>query len=766
MDLITPSTTPDVDDSPYIRFAIDQLTRDEEVRGSRHYARPELGQDSEDDDTVERIVPDEGLGYMARHKEMQAGIPPQHPLQNASPESSSSVIHHDVFVPYNPPANSVQYPQLSFVPGILRPLCLGLYIFLCVLMLAGLIFSAIWSKRKGGLWEYGSFGDNRYFVFEYLPTLLGMILLVWLIQIEVALQRIGPFIAMAANSTVSRSRAALLDLYPSQFLYPKMDYFRAAQPVIGTCFLVFWLILFTIPLLASAFNVRYIGEAGGGSWRWVVVDGVIWTVVGLYALLIVTLVLLAVYLQRVRTGLKWDPRSIADTVALLERANVMADYADSETFTSKREFQQRLWNRTDRLGYWHTSRRPQDIFYGLGEEGAATRRYSLEHGRIREKPASPSASLHSSTSELAPDVEAAEHIGPGESLDVRADLRSVEVRRHYTPWNLTSTALLAFMILAVVLWIAFLVVCFVNKASARGFFPKLPAAANSTGFSAANFLYSFIPALLGLLLFLLWQPLDFTHRRLAPFKALSELDGATAENSLLLDYTASLPFSATISAAANGHYIIMLTSLFAIFHAAIPILAGGIFWAQWYPTAATVRVAADPAGLYALCVFVSLYAVGFIVLFAAGRAVALPHSTTCLAELISWLYQSPLLADRAFARPGSKADLVSRLVSPSMASRRRLGMWNSVTSLGGGRSRTQHEQQHNRMSAVPAAASDESVRQYHGREAVALDGDVRYGFGVYVGRDGREHLGIDKIGRRGREMVVFGNQGMKSWLWK
>ena len=51
-------TTPGLDDTPYIRFAIDQLTRDEELLGPRR-------QDtiSEASYPVDRIIPDEGLGY-------------------------------------------------------------------------------------------------------------------------------------------------------------------------------------------------------------------------------------------------------------------------------------------------------------------------------------------------------------------------------------------------------------------------------------------------------------------------------------------------------------------------------------------------------------------------------------------------------------------------------------------------------------------------------------------------------------------------------
>lgn len=52
----TPS--PGVDDMPYIRFAIDQLTRDEELLGEGRH-----GSALSTEYPVERIVPDEGLGY-------------------------------------------------------------------------------------------------------------------------------------------------------------------------------------------------------------------------------------------------------------------------------------------------------------------------------------------------------------------------------------------------------------------------------------------------------------------------------------------------------------------------------------------------------------------------------------------------------------------------------------------------------------------------------------------------------------------------------
>ena len=75
--------------------------------------------------------------------------------------------------------------------------------------------------------------------------------------------------------------------------------------------------------------------------------------------------------------------------------------------------------------------------------------------------------------------------------------------------------------------------------------------------------------------------------------------------------------------------------------------------------------------------------------------------------MIAFVHQSPLITDRVFREPRSKIDLVTRLLS------------------------------------VPLGEQEPS----------------RYGFGVFVGRDGRERLGIDLVDRAGRSGVpVIGGE--------
>lgn len=787
-----PITTPGLDDTPYIRFAIDQLTRDEEIRGTRTYAAPTAGvggsrhqraeslqqaqqtqqRASQQRLSEESVLPVEtgvhyqGSGYMEQQKAVSAGtghaapatIPARHPHHTVSsrPTSGPAVPLQpeptgspDVFLPFSAPWDSPAHPPLDFIPGILRPVWLGLFVFLMVLMLAGLLFCAIFSNTNNGLWAYENFGDNRYFVFQYLPTIFGMLFIVWLCEIQGAATRIAPFIGLSSNSTRARSNAVFLDLYPTQFLTPNIEYFRSGQPIIGACFFVFWLFLFTVPLLASSFNVQFFGPVRSGSWRWVAVQGVIWTTILLYLFTIIALILLAIHMFRSTTGLKWDPRSLADLFTLLERSNIMADYAGTETFLKSVEFRQRLWNRTDRLGYWHTTRRPQDIFYGIGEEGGITRVYSVEGGRIKEKvPCHPLAHTSHQGS-----LQHRDSAGAG-VYSIRADIRSLSIRRRFLPWFLRDSALVAWSIIAVVLYIAFLAISFINDALDDGFSPSLRAGSNTAGFSAANFLYSFIPALLGILLFLFWQPIDLAYRRLEPWAQLSNHQGATAERSLLLDYSASFPLIVTIKSLVNRHWTVAYLSFISTVNTTLPILAGGMFWAQYYTSTQTVRIAAFPAALYALCFFLALYVASFFVLYPGRRKRALPHDCRSLSQVISWCYLSRLLSDRAFARCSTKAELVTRLVgAPTLL--RESGFLASVSNL------VSRNGSRLRLDEKPLSSS----RPGNGpRHHVHLPAEVRYGFGVYVGRDGREHLGVDRVRRDGgTEMVLFddGNAGRR-----
>lgn len=709
--------TPGADDTPYIHFAIDQLTIDEEVRGSRAYTHPP-------EQDINTQIYDQGLGYGAAQRAQQdsldAAFSPQQPLtpvdtstrnlpavhpaaprymetspwqqQDVSPSQFIDAGQRDIFVPFDQ-----EVPPLRFLPSILRPLWLGIYLFLLLWALIGLLVAGIWSGVHPGIERYAQFGGSTYFVYQYLPVMLGTLLFLWLIQIQIAVMRVMPFISMASMSSRARAEGPLMTMLPTNFLLPQLDYFKARLPVVGVCMVIFWLQIFTLPLLACLFNVYYFNTAETASWKWLTVQGICWTVFALYVLLFLAILTLAVWLRLQRTGLRWDPRSLADVIALLDRSNIALDYTGSEMFEDAKEFRQRLGHRSDRIGYWHTSRRPNERFYTIGEEGGATRRYTVERGSVQEKP----SPLDNRRFPMTPDTQA--------TYDLEHNDEAGAWWR-YLPWYIRPSMVLLWSIAAIVLFLAFLVVSFVNRAVTRGFNPLTKVNQSSAGFSATNFTFSFIPALLAQFLFLSWLSIDYALRRTQMFANLASTNGlgAPAERSLLLDYPARLPGSVTLTALLCADYQVAWFSFMTLIAACLPMLAGGCFWAQFYRSAQEVRVAVDTPGYYALCVFLALYAFSLPLVFIGLGKRRLPHASTTLAEHISWLYQSRLLGEREWRSPlSSKTELVTRLVTATTARERE------------------------------------------------LDGaEGRFTFGMYVGRDGKKRLGIDRVGRQGADVLT------------
>lgn len=498
--------------------------------------------------------------------------------------------------------------------------------------------------------------------------------------VQTATQRILPFAFLASNRRPQYAGALEdIPLFLTNYLIPNLSPFRHREPIIGVCFFVFWLNLFTIPLLSCVFQTRLYIYTSEGVWMWTVVQPVAWTLIVLYSILVVALLLLVLRLRSRSTGLKWDPVSLADIFVLLRRSNIASHFHGSEV----RAIPAR--SRPVSLGYWQSSDQPDDVFYAIGEDHAL----ALERHRIESEKGQ------------TVDLESQQPIKRSTIEDLQTDVHCSAVRYRWTPWFMRDSWWILWLVIAFVLTIAFLVVSLVHEAVEYGFLPLLPAPTTGLGFSPANFLYSFIPSILGMILFLVWQPIDMYYRTLEPFARLANPRGATAEESLLLCYTSYLPVEATIKAIIAGHYRVAWISFVSLMAIVFPIIAGGIFTAEFNVPAQDVREVATMPAYYALVVFIIVYALSFLVLWPEPNRY-LPHDVRTVGDIISFVYQSQMTNDIAFQDPRTKTDLVTRL----------------VTSEG--------------SMEIP-----------------------RYAFGVYIGRDGVEHLGIDRLKRPGSgEMFV------------
>lgn len=664
----TGTPSPGVDDTPYIRFAIDQLTRDEEVTGSGRQ-----GSVVSDDYPVERILP----------AEVRNSLPTSLGDNRSSSVNRDSSVP-EFLVPMDPSEDDYNHPPLTYTPLSLRPLSLGALIFTCGAMMTALAFCTVWSQRHDGLWGYDRFGGSQYFVVRFLPQILAAAIIMWTWVVQTAVYRIAPFSIIARPNPKSRILQNL-PMLSRNFLLPDISHFKHGEGVVGVCLILVWLAnLFAIPLQSGLFQVRWSGSVADGGFKWTAVQGVAWTLFSLYALLAAALATLLVRFGWGITGLKWDPVCIADLIPLIQRSNVMNEFHRSEVSLNVGRY---ISLRDVRLGYWRNSEKP-GLIYGIGKEGMSSEHASSMESQGPSRDSNPPAEA---------DVEK-------QCLNAKGSfektIHSPFSRYRWAPWFLRDTFVVAWIVIVTVLTIAFIVVSFVKRPLEKGFWPLLPTLSSDGGFSSSNFLYSFIPSLVGTVFFLAWQPIDVYFRSTQSFAELSASEGATAESSLLLSYGSTLPFETTIRAIFARHYKVAYISFIGVASAVLPILSGGIFLARQYSDG--VRISTYLPAYYTLMAFVIIYAVSYFIIW-PRRKRYLPHPLVTYADVISFLYESPLLCDAVFREPQTKPDLVTRAVM------------------------------------VPPGEGQSS----------------KFAFGLYRGRDGREHLGIDRLTRPGRlEMLV------------
>ena len=689
LDEMSPPT-PGVDDTPYIRFAIDQLTADEDVMGhGRHGSLL-----SNEHNTFAGPVPEEEEEEAALPSAMAARGPSREAESPATAQRriSRKPVPDERLLAIHPP-DGQRWADLGYVPIPLRISSLVVYLLLCLLMIAALLFSNIYALRGHGLYDYDGNATPRYFIFQYLPQLLGMILILWLFVVEAAIYRAVPYFSMSSAEWHDRLLQGFR-ITPANFLLPDLTWFRNGEPLLGVTFLIFWITNFTIPLLSALYQTKWITNDGPDRFRWTTVQGVGWMLVALYLFLVAAVCYCMTRFRSSRSTLMWDPTSLSDLVALFQRSNLFRDFERSEV---SHDVDSELPPRILRLGYWTTTQQPE-IFYGVGEENSPLNRLSTDMMPLHEK--------GGDSSDSSFDVEGRRY---SYASSFTRNIHSPFVRYRWVPWYLRDSAVVAWIIVAALLLIAFLVVSFVNNAVQGGFRPLLPSITRSGGFSSSNFLYSFLPTLLGMILFLVWQPIDVFFRQAQPFANLSSPTGASAERSLLVSYVAGLPGLVSLQALVNRDFKVAYISFIGLISLAIPVLAGGVFTAVLFRANGQVRMIASMPGYYALCVFVAIYAVSFAVIW-PKRKRYLPHGTSTIADLMSFLYASPLMSEPGMRNINSEPELVARLV----------GAPAGLTGDGRGK----------RPS-------------------------TKYAFGVYIGRDGKEHLGIDRLQRPGSgEMLV------------
>ncbi|CAN8100381.1 unnamed protein product [Discula destructiva] len=673
--------TPGVDDTPYVQYAIEALTREREGDSANVPSMSSDGQpyvppgyyadrDAPTTPTQRSSAPAQDLAGR-QSEEQRAPLLAETSPRPASRRSSTSTLvrGHDrgaKFAQPQPVADAWKpidpgllsdgrekiNPRLVFKPKILRIGSMIALMTVCLLMLAAVIFSAIFSDRNTGLWKYvGSIYSGQYFVFRVLPALLGAVILFWTQCVVTTFLRIRPFARLAAPTKAARRDAIFDELYTTSFLRPQLlGTWRVWVPNLIT-----WLMNFTLPLLSCLYTVIYVD----GQWRWATVQGVAWALVALYLMLVVSIAIQMRYWLVSKTGLLWDPRSIADIAALVANSNTLADYKGTEILGGRDQLKRVLYRRrTDRLAYWSwTDRdRPDELWYSLGhEEEFGDMSGNVEYIDDKGRP--------QSHDKRATPLEEADPWG-----DVELDGTAMQprVRYRHLPFCLKDLPLIMSIIAGFLLLLALFIVTFIpaTRLPGIGFLPLVDPAPTLPGaFSAADFLYSLIPALLGLILFVAFQGLDMHLRILQPWGELSAppAGGARPEASILADYAACYPLQTVWHALRNRHWRVAAISLLSTLFVLLPVLGGGMFFALT-PANGAVRVYPH-TGLFALVLALCvLYWLALVALFPSRQALRLPHGVTCIAEVVSFVACEDCVRDEAFTGMiRNKTSLVGKL---------------------------------------------------------------------------------------------------------
>jgi hypothetical protein len=670
--------TPGVDDSPYILYAIEALTRDRGGVDPRFPSGTTSGGYSVDyppqqeqqhgtaaADEARAPLAQPGAAYVpgatAHNHPAPAGVP------LAEPKDKRVSHHHEEALPRPSLGHNVTakgpgadrwmpitrdmrasldprdriHPPLTYKPRILRPFSMLILMVMCVLMMAGLIVSAIYTETNDGLTPYpGTIYSGQYFLFRILPQFLAAVILIYAQCIVTASLRILPFVALAKETGQERRLALFRSMYPStSLLLP-----RLVGPWQFKVFSVAtWLTLFTIPLHSTAFACLYVD----GEWIWGAVQGVAWTLVLLYAILIVSTALLMAYWFGQWTGLLWDVRSIADLLPLLSRSNTMATYRQGHFARGNRDSGMEMRDRWfDRLGYWQADNAPAGaVWYAIGTSTAPYNQATHEkttHHQVKHQ------------------VKRASY-DSFDSRDIHIEAQSGHGSFKYLPWCLRTGTVAGVVFFSTALLLALLLLCFLPSTRLdQGFRPLLSARPDSSAFSPANFLYGFLPSLLGMLLYLLLQSLDQSLRVLQPWAELRQPDGSFANRSILVDYAACLPFQVTFKAFRNGHLRVAAVSLVALFSVFIPILAGGLFMALT-SSGGDVRMFPSIPVFGVLLALLFLWIGAWSLALPRRGSLRLPHEVTSLAGVIDLCAAEELSQDPAFQDVRSRQDLESRL---------------------------------------------------------------------------------------------------------
>jgi hypothetical protein len=168
----------------------------------------------------------------------------------------------------------------------------------------------------------------------------------------------------------------------------------------------------------------------------------------------------------------------------------------------------------------------------------------------------------------------------------------------------------------------------------------------------AAFVFQFILIWLIAICTSFWQTMATFAMATQPFVGLNPREGGKASDTLLLDYFGLPPIISIYVAFQKSHYKIVCSSVMALLNRLLPIIviASVVVAEETKPGGQTVTVIYfNKPWVIATCVFLGSYIFIMPILVLSGeRKRHLPRQCLCLADMISWLYDSSLIGNDIF----------------------------------------------------------------------------------------------------------------------
>jgi hypothetical protein len=254
------------------------------------------------------------------------------------------------------------YDELNFKPVMLRTETLGAILFFNIGCLVGLLLIVYKADPQS---QFHSSYSNMRLVVRYVPTIVGTLTTVLFRSMRNTFVRIQPYMSMASgpNDRGSRGSKAIGAQYIPGIYFRRLD----SHHQDWSRWAIIWGSLIIAQITGYKAAMFSASSTPDGKVIVTVHNSMAFVLISIYSVVILLTVMTLVKMVTNKTGLKWDPTTIADQLALFHGSNALGEFRALEQRHRETSFHL-LANTSFRIGYWE--RRDGDeskIWYGIGK---------------------------------------------------------------------------------------------------------------------------------------------------------------------------------------------------------------------------------------------------------------------------------------------------------------------------------------------------------------------------------------------------------------